>query len=249
MRAKYSPNEEMELAARIGFLTRSLWREFFGKGSIRWQNMVWKKLRDDGFFRPHPIMPDLYLPNPKHPLIDVRTPYFAKPPILSQLAHDELVARSYLLLQRDLPGGVLKTEAFLKKEAPISNKGLRIDASEKHPDLLLELNGQKIAFEIELSQKSRSRYRAILRCYRRGGFAKVIYLIRSDGTMNAVESAANEVSFPRDQIQLGFGSIGDWRLNPIRTEIHFDKSSEYLSDVLVPHSFLKSSSRESLGKD
>lgn len=249
MRPKYNPTEEMELAARIGFLTRSLWREFFGRGTIRWQNMVWQKLRDDGFFRPHPRMPHLYLPNPKHPLIDVRSPYFAKPPILSQLGHDELVARSYLLLERDLPGVVLKTEAFLKKEAPISNKGLNIEATEKHPDLVLELNGQKIAFEIELNQKSRSRYRAILRCYRRGGFTKVIYVIRGEGTMNAVESAANEVSFPRDQIQLGFGSIGDWRLNPMLTEIHFDKSSERLSDVLVPHFFLKPSLRERLGKD
>lgn len=244
MRPRYLPREEMEFAARVGFLTRSLWREFFGKGTLRWQNMVWQRLRDDGFFRPHSGMPHLYLPNPKQSLVEVRVPHFAKPPVLSQLVHDELVARSYLLLKRELPNCELKTEAYLKKETPISNKGVRIEASEKHPDIVLAINGIKIAFEIELNQKSRARYRSILRCYRRSGFAKVIYLIRSEGTMNAVESAASEVSFPRDQIQLGFGSIGDWRANPIATEIHFEKSTERLSDVIVPHSFLTRSSRE-----
>lgn len=237
MRAKYHPLEEMEFAARVGFLTRTLWREFFGSGTLRWQNMVWRRLKEDGFFRAHAGMPGLYLPNPQHPLLDLRAPYIAKPPILSQLVHDELVARSYLLLKRELPNSELKTEAYLKKEAPINNKGLRVEQSKKHPDLVLNLDGDLTAFEIELSQKSRARYRAILRGYRAGGFERIIYLIRSKGVMNAIESAAHEVSFPRSEIPLGFGSIADWRLNPLETAIHFDHATEKVSDLILPESF------------
>jgi hypothetical protein len=249
MRPKYLPVREMEFAARVGFLTRNLWREFFAYGHRSWKDKVWLRLKQEGFFRAHAGMPDLYLPNAKNRLVDLRVPFVAKPPMLSQLDHDELVARSYLLLKRELPGANLKTEAYLKKEVPISNKGVRIQDVEKHPDLVLELRGEKFAFEVELSQKSRARYRSILRCYRRGGFKKVIYLIRGRGTMNAVESAAHEVSFPRDQIQLGFGSIGEWRANPLKTEIHFDHSSEILEDVLGAKSELNRSEMLRFGSD
>lgn len=232
MRSRYQPIEELAFACRVGFLTRNIWREFFAKGCQRWQNKLWARLRTDGFFRPHPAMPELYLPNPKNRTIDPGVPFVAGPPSLNQIRHDELVARTCLLIERQVPHLQVKTEAYLKKEVPLRNKGLRTVDSEKHPDLVIRNSGEETAIEIELTQKSRAKYRTILRSYRRTGFKKVIYIIRSASTMHAIDAAASEISFPRDQIQLGFGSMGDWRINPLVTKINFDHSVDPLWKAL-----------------
>jgi hypothetical protein len=234
MRPRYSPTEEIEFAARVGFLTRGIWQDFFSPGGFRWQSKIWYRLQKERLLLPYGGRLDVCLPNSKHALVQALVPFVARPPLLSQLVHDELVARSFIQLKRIYPGGEMKSEAYLKKESPINNKGLRVEEARKHPDLVLDLAGEKTAFEIELNQKSRARYRAILRGYRNGGFSRIIYLIRSEGTMNAVESAAYEVSFPRDKIQLGFGSIGEWKQSPIQTQIHFDHKSTAISELIVP---------------
>lgn len=236
MRPKFQPIKEMAFASRVGFLTRGIWREFFAKGCPRWQNKIWARLKQERFFWQHPGLPDLYIPNAKHRLATQYTPFVAKPPNINQLAHDELVARSYLLLHRQLPDLDIKTDAYLRRALPIKSKGMRSDEVPKHPDLVLKVDGRCIAIEIELTQKTRSRYRSILRSYRRAGYDKVLYIIRSASTMHVIDSAAYEVSFPRDQIQIGFGSIGDWRVHPLTTNINFDHSTEPLSKVIGPQS-------------
>jgi hypothetical protein len=232
MPAKILPLREIDFAVKVGFLPKNLWKEFFAYGGLRWQNKLWRQFLKDDIFRSQSGQPDLYFPNPNHPLVKDRAPFIAKPPLLSQFGHDELVARSYLLLTRAFPAIEIKTESQLKKEIPISNKGSSLFNSRKHPDLVIVTAGQKTAIEIELNQKSRSRYRAILRCYRSLGYSRIIYVIRSKATLSAVESAADEVSFPRDLISLGFGSVSDWRHDPASTPIHFERATQTLNDLL-----------------
>jgi hypothetical protein len=232
MRPRFLPIEELEFASRVGFLTRKLWDEFFAKGGPRWQNKLWRRLKEDGFFYSHPLMSNLYLPNPKQREVEVRVPFLAKPPNLNQLGHDELVARSYMFLKRRLPNAELRTEAYLKKEFPLRNKGARMNACEKHPDLVVSVDEEKVAIEIELTRKSRSRYRHILRSYRRANYSRILYLISSGSTKDVIESAATEVSFPTDIIKLGFGSVGSWRVDPLATSIHFSRSTELLANIL-----------------
>jgi hypothetical protein len=232
MRPQFLPIPEIEFAVRVGFLTKEIWREFFATGGLRWQQMVWRQFREKGIFRSRAEWPDLYLPNPKHPLVRERSTYLAKAPILNQLGHDVLVARSYLLLKRALPGLEIKTEALLKREDPLRNKGERVSDTRKHPDLIVISGDKTTAIEIELTQKSRRRYGAILRNYRRLGYSKIIYVIRSKATMNAIENAASDVSFPTEAIPIGYGSIANWRERPASTEITFDHEVRTLMETL-----------------
>ena len=237
MRPKFLPIREIEFAVAVGFLTKDLWREFFANGGLRWQQMVWKQFKEDEIFRSRPESPDLYLPNPSHPLVREKAPYLAKAPILNQLGHDVLVARSYLMLTRAVPELEIKTEALLKREDPLRNKGVRVSDSRKHPDLVASSESKTVAIEIELTQKSRRRYGAILRNYRRLGYSRIIYVIRSKTTMNAIENAASDVSFPIETIPIGYGSLSDWRVDPLSTPITFDREVRTLREILRQQNF------------
>lgn len=241
MPAKYVPDREIDFAVNVGFLTKEMWREFFADGGLRWQQMLWRQLLTEGYFRVREDWPDLYLPNPTHPFVKKRATFLARAPHISQLAHDELVARSYWLLREKLPDVNIKTEALLQREVPVQNRGRRDRDSDKHPDLVVTLGDLEIAIEIELNQKSRRRYEAILRTYRKTGFSKVIYIVRSNATMNAIERAAGEVSFPRREIHLGYASMADWRGRPALAPITFDLEELSLTEILKRHGSMQSS--------
>lgn len=232
MPAKYFPHREIEFAVNVGFLTKKMWREFFAEGGLRWQQMLWRQLRTEGYFKARPDWPDLYLPNPTHPFVKERATHLARAPHLTQLGHDELVARSYWLLKEKFPEIGIKTEALLQREIPFRNRGRRDRDSEKHPDLVVTLGDLEIAIEIELNQKSRRRYEAILRSYRMTEFSKIIHVITGKATMEAIERAASKVSFPKHNIQLGFASMSEWRATPASAPITFDHEDLSLMDIL-----------------
>lgn len=232
MPAKYRPIREIEFAVAVGFITKEIWREFFSTGGLRWQQMVWRQFKEDRIFNARPDAPHIYLPNRKHPLVSGISDVPAKAPILNQLGHDELVARTFLQLRRAHPRLEILSEAWLKREEPLSNRGARVADYRKHPDLVLVSGGRRIAIEIELNQKSRRRYQAILKTHRQKNFARVIYLVRSPGTKRAIERAANDIAFPIQLMPLGFGSIGELRLNPSETFIRFADSKCLLKDLL-----------------
>ena len=232
MRATNVVLPEVEFAVRVGFLTKNIWKEFFASGGLRWQQKLWRELRVQEIFNSRSEWPDLYIPNLKHPMVKGAATYLAKPPVLNQITHDEFVARSYILLTRKFPDLEIKTEALLKRENPLCNKGRGVSDSEKHPDMVVVSGREKTAIEIELNQKSKARYEAILRCYRRLGYARVLYVIRSDATRSAILGAANEVKFPLDKIPLGFASVANWRLDPSRTPIDFGHIKQVLTEIL-----------------
>lgn len=232
MPAKYLPHREIEFAVNVGFLTKDMWREFFAEGGLRWQQMLWRQLRTEGYFKARTGWPDIYLPNAAHPFVKERATQLARAPHLTQLGHDELVARSYWLLKEKFPDVAIKTEALLQREIPFQNRGRRDRDSEKHPDLVVTLGDLEIAVEIELNQKSRRRYEAILRSYRMTGFSKIIHVITGRATMEAIERAASKVSFPKHKIQLGFASMSEWRATPASAPITFDHEDLSMMDIL-----------------
>lgn len=232
MRAHNVVLPEVEFAVKVGFLTKALWKEFFAYGGIRWQQKLWRQFRVEEIFRSRSEWPDLYLPNFQHPMVKSIATYLAKPPVLNQIAHDELVARTFLLLTRQYPGLETKTEALLKRESPLYNRGRKIRDIEKHPDLVVTYRGDKIAIEIELNQKSKARYEAIFRSYRRAGYSRILYVIRSEATKLAIKKASKEVQFPTDVIPLGFGSIANWKIDPSRTPIDFGRGEILLGEIL-----------------
>jgi hypothetical protein len=223
MATKFNPEREIKFAVKVGFLTKSIWQKYFATDyQERWRQMIWKRFLEDGYFLRHEAFAEIYYPNPKHRDVIAAAPYIAKPPNMNQFVHDEIVATTYLMLLRKFNEPAIKTEALLKREVPVSNKGLRIAEAQKHPDLSIDLGNSKVAIEIELTQKSRSRYTTALRNYRQLDYANVIYVIRSSTTKNVIESAADGVSFPRNQIGLGFASLGQWKIDPVTAPIHFD---------------------------
>ncbi len=232
MPAKYVPVREVEFAVSVGFITKELWREFFSHGGLRWQQAVWRQFKEDEVFRMRPDAPNVYLPNRNHALVRGFCEVPARGPILNQLGHDELVARTYLQLKRTNPSIEILTEAQLKRDEPLKNKGVAISEYRKHPDLVIVAGGQRIAIEIEFNQKSRRRYQAILRTHRIKDFARIIYMVRSASTKRIIERAANDISFPVRQIPLGFGSIAEVRKNPCETPIRSGEEKCLLRDLL-----------------
>lgn len=85
MPAKYLPHREIEFAVNVGFLTKKMWREFFAEGGLRWQQMLWRQLRTEGYFKARPDWPDLYLPNPTHPFVKERATHLARAPLREAL--------------------------------------------------------------------------------------------------------------------------------------------------------------------
>ena len=237
----YSPNAEITLAAKTGFLSKGIWLDFFAVGSRSWRSAVWLSFRERGHFRPHPSTRarDVIVLNRKSDLVRrmVGTD-FASPPYVSQLDHDEVCTRIALTLERQ---GVIQsymTEADQKRHFFGWNQSFREAKSVKFPDLLLELNcpgGKKtLAIEIELSRKNRTRYCAIFRAYKtKRDHNMVVFLARSETIFDALSRAMKDVTFPTWERPVGFGSVDERIKNPGGAAISLSEGSTSIAKMLA----------------
>jgi len=235
MRPKKLPIAEITFAAKLGFLPKGLYKDFFVEGNKRWKRMKWHRLSTSAFFKRHRIDPNVLVLNAKHALVGQIAPSISRPPYVNQFYHDEIVGRSSLAIIRDLPNCRVAIEAELKKIRPLGNKGRKLSQQVKHPDLLINgTSGQKIAVEIELNSKSRARYMVALRAYRSDPVSRIVYVIRSAATKAAITAAAHQVRFPIGEIPIGFCSLYDWLENPLAANVFFGVKAVPFGSLLKP---------------
>jgi len=233
---RYDPQPEIEIAARIGFLSKSIWLEYFASGSVAWKNRKWADLVNRGHFEKHwsQYAKDIIVPVAKDRLVRLYSgDAVSAPPRLSVIDHDEIVLRSFLNIQH---AGVLKVGKFeseLKMEDSRLKQRISRDDSQKFPDLFVKLAGpnetQGIGIEIEISRKEPKRYRQIMMAYMCTRPVKtIIYVTNLQTVKNAVAAAIRETYFPTWEKPVGFVALSDWQKDPLSAKIDF---GEYTSSL------------------
>lgn len=190
------PREEIAFAAKYGFLTRDLWLRFFETGGRTSQYVRWNRLTEREFFKAYPAARSdevLVLNRANAWKFCLGDP--VNPPPLAQLRHDELAASGAVRLERGRLVSGIQSEAELKRTEFDWHNALL-----KFPDLLVQVADQKIAIELELTQKSRDRYRKLVDCYlRRQDLRYIIFVVPNKAIMNALVRAFGDV-----ETEIGF---------------------------------------------
>lgn len=233
MPAKYEPIEEVKFAAKIGFLSKKIWEEFFARGNVRWQYRCWKRLVDSKIFIPHRIAKDVLVVNARHPFVGKVTDSYNRAPHVNQLFHDEIVGLTYLRIADRLKNWGVFVEAELKRREPLQNRGKKSSQVMKHPDVLATSpSGPRIAIEIELSRKSKTRYMNAFRAYRSKAVSLIIFVVRSSSTLAIIRRAAHEVRFPENEIPIGFCPLHEWEQNLFSAKIDVGRNSNPFLELI-----------------
>ncbi len=225
------PIRAITCATRAGFLTKEIWQKYLFEGkSPRGCNKGWAELVRRGYFARHPNerMKDVLVLNRKNRrLMDGFDASPSKPPIERQLRHDELLLGGVLDLERQGFLGHWTAEAELKS---LGLDAYRVEGSladAKYADAILYLDGigseNKVAVEMELTLKEKSRYRKIMSAY---SFVRelrlLLFVVANPAIEAAIRAAADEVFFPKEATTLAFMRVADWKRNPAEALMETD---------------------------
>jgi len=248
MMPRIKPESEIRFAAKTGFLTKEIWNEFFAEGGERWRRKQWRLLAERGFFRVHPsrrASEVLVLNTKNKDVIAMVGDDISAPPFIAQIDHDELVARTLLQFLKENAIATHQTESELKRLYPLARNRRSGDEKEKYPDALIELKGGlRIALEMELTLKSRKRYRHILRTYRaRQDADRIIFIVRSASIFESISQAIQDTYYPILERPIGFAWLDEWTLDPLKARIDFKSFSSSWREMADLESASKSSAK------
>jgi len=220
---RWVPQAEIQFAARFGFLTKDLWINFFEIGGRTSKFVRWKRLLDRGFFKKHPASrsDDVLVLNPTNVWRFCSSEPVLPPPI-AQIRHDEIAAHGALQLEASKLFSEIQPESQLKRIGFEWNR-----ARDKYPDLAIRIGEEMVAIEMELTQKSAYRYRAIAESYlRRGDYKTAIFVVPNKAIMQAVVRAFSET-----KCELGFMKLEDWMKDPLSARIALANSGTSLREL------------------
>ncbi|OYZ24325.1 MAG: hypothetical protein B7Y39_01330 [Bdellovibrio sp. 28-41-41] len=227
-RPKIIPIEAINLAARTGFITKALFKEFIlgnrPKSSV---NRRWSELINSGFFNKHSDdrMADVYLLNKqKRELQDLLVQQPVSPPYTGIIRHDEIALRGILLIEDRGFLETWKVESEFKKTKQGAIQLESKSQNPKYPDAILNFKAPfkpiRVAIEIELTQKEKRRYERILNAY---SFAQnldlIIFVCGNKQIENAVITSASKFFYPSAGAEIGFMSKMDWLTDPVLADL------------------------------
>ncbi|MGE3759088.1 MAG: hypothetical protein AB7H97_15100 [Pseudobdellovibrionaceae bacterium] len=231
MRPKLVPMREILFAAKMGFVSRPLWEEYFARWSRAQNARNWNKLTGDGFFRAHDskMLRNVLVLAPKA-INELRNQGIlaVTQPHLGQFDHDTKVARIVLGLEKE---NVLKgftTEGELKKKFMVWMKTTHEGKSAKFPDLTLEFRGggkfKTVAVEVEQSLKNFDRYKQVMTSYANAKEIEAVVFVSDQQTIfNRIARAMKETNYPSWERPVGFGEMNEWLKNPVTALIHLNR--------------------------
>lgn len=232
------PIREIMFAAKMGFLSKPLWREFFAIKSRAQNARNWKAFRDLGFFQVHKskMLPDVLVLAPKA-ITELQKLGVVPvtPPHLGLYDHDVKVSQVILGLEKDKVVDHYTTEAELKKRFTVWMKTTHEGKSAKFPDLTIELkepkNFRKVAIEIEQSLKSFDRYKQIMTNYASAkSIEAVIFVSDQQAVFNRISRAMKETNYPSWERPVGFGEMNEWLKNPTTAPIYLSRGTSTIRD-------------------
>jgi hypothetical protein len=161
---------------------------------------------------------------------------FSSPPYVSQIDHDETVARILLDLKRSGTIQSFETEMELKKAAQGTQRVRDMSERTKYPDAVIELGDgdsrQKIALELELTRKDPKRYRQCLSTYAtRHDAQRVVFIARSNVIFQSLKKAMRETFYPDWERPVGFSALEEWRKDSSKAAIYFSDGATSLEQL------------------
>jgi len=234
------PLKEIFFAAKTGFLSKELWREFFTTRSESRNSRVWNGFIRESYFRPHEskMLPDvLVLGNKALSLLEKKGIPAVTKPHLGQFDHDEKAAKVILqLLKVEILEGYT-TEAELKRKFMVWMKTTNDGKDAKFPDLTIRLKSPAkvrcVALEIEQSKKSFDRYKKVMRSYSSAKEIDAVVFISDRQTIfNQISRAMKETNYPSWERPVGFGEMEAWLRNPLTAPIYLSRGVSSLQEWL-----------------
>lgn len=236
MRPPWQPDQEIVFAGRSGFLTKRIWRKHFaGDSHASWINKKWNLMKNQGYFFDHPssLSEDVLIPNPNSFLVQRLCPGGVfRSPFIAQLRHDETMFDGLLSLQAQGFVRDFVTEGELKKAESTGFSTAREPL--KLPDLLITTEGGiSLAVEIELTQKSKRRYWAMLNAYRmRRDVNAILFVVPNRAVISAILAASRAAMFPQKEVPFGFMSAESWLACDSKRPMTFAEKATTLREVM-----------------
>jgi len=228
--SKYEPVNEIKFAAKAGFITKNIWSNYFATGSAGWKNKLWNSLLLRGHFQKHPSRRanDTLVLNSNDTLVRKLIGYEkSRAPFVSQIDHDETMARIILDLLKNNIITDYRLEPELKRMSPEVHRHFESKKKTKYPDSLIKLKNEdqtRIAIELELTRKEPKRYRDIIEAYATFKNAElVIFILRDDRLALTLKNAMRDKFYPKHIRPIGFGKLCEWQENPAKAQIMFNE--------------------------
>ena len=227
---------------KVGFITRSLWHEFFATGNIRWQERQLQKLIEAGYLKKHRnayAKRVLILTEKSVALVTALQGRTVSPVPVMYLAHDTVVARSLLILKREQIIRDFTVERELKtygiKDYLLSEK----DHDRKYPDAVFKFKPfgkeRTVAVEYEREQKSGSRYQTMLTQYAAvTNLDLVLFIVERSAIKKAIEGAKKYLGQNAVSEKLAFVTSDEWQKSPLDAVIEMPFGEYKISKMCSP---------------
>lgn len=231
------------LAKKFGFISRAVVWDFLTPKGRTARYAHWRKLQSSPLFAPYVSgggAPEFLILSAKGKALvgadavtGVDDIYFA---------HDEIVMRFCLSLQRGVPTSNIWSEGELKKDRVLAMKEIGDASVSKLPDLLFDLGEgnafYRIALEIERTRKSRGRYQTMRRAFERANNVDVILFGVNDfGIEDALSGEFRSAGFDFLGKEIAFFNIADFLRDHFRAEVRSGSRittlEEYLRGVIL----------------
>lgn len=227
------------MTGRAGFMTRKIWREFFGNGDLEVTKKQIKRLLAKGYLSRHPN------PIAKHVLVLTslgkdflldKLESFSTLPLAGQLSHDELVLWSILRLTND---GIIADCQF-ENELKCATKKSLFSSSKyqfsKYPDaafkILVNDSPKNVALEYERQRKSPERYRDILWLYAgMENLSLIIFICETQVIMDCLKRQIKRIGDPELGSRIALVSAKNWLTGPLSAPLQMSTETYLLKNI------------------
>lgn len=223
MNAKMETIERaVEMAAKVGHLSRQSFRALLPNKADRTERLRWSELQASGYFSEVQVMNDFeFLTLSLAGALFARSIGYTPAPGSGRtmVLHDEAAARFSQWMFDNKLVKAWTPEIQLKKSKTATGLLFTQGRKQKFPDVLfdLEVPGPVVRFalEVELTLKSRRRYRDLLYAYTiLRGIDSILFVVRNDAIANAIREMMAEIRFPEATITVLFTTASEVQKDP-----------------------------------
>lgn len=234
MRKKTVPEREILFAAKMGFLSKRLWLDFFTKKSPSQNSRLWRSFVSEGYFKDHEsksLSDVIVLDKKAHAHLIACGLGAVSAPHMNQVDHDETVSRILIQLEGQTGIQSIETESELKQKFMQWMRTTNEGRKAKFPDLTLNLGEkskfQQIAVEVELSKKNFERTKAMMLSYSsKKEIDAVVFVAEQQAIFDRLARAMKVTHYPSWERPIGFSHLKEWLKDPMKAPI-------YLSDTVA----------------
>jgi len=231
--------EGLRVTGQAGFITKKMWRDFFGSGDFHSSRKQIQRLQHRGYLIPHPnpIAPGFLVLSERAK--SFFSANFGEPspiPTAGQLIHDSFVLWSVMSLSRERLIAQFQFECEIRKGSQDTNFFRSKSRNVKIPDAVFEIRIgstlRKIAFEFERQRKSPERYRDILWLYAgQEDFFLVIFVCETDAILQSIERQLKRIGYQVLSNHVALVRANEWSRNPIRAPLNIANEVFLLDEI------------------